>query len=31
MRVHQAVKKLGGYLEQADEDGVFTTELLIPL
>ena len=31
MRVRQAVKRLGGYLEQADEDGVFTTELLIPL
>ncbi len=31
MRVRQAVKKLGGYFEQADEDGVFTTELLIPL
>lgn len=31
MRVRQAVKRLGGYLEQADEDGAFTTELLIPL
>ncbi len=31
MRVRQTVKKLGGYIEQADEDGVFTTELLIPI